>query len=163
MRSFTDTAGRTWTVALPVSTLKRVRALVGVDLPSVLDGRLLDQLLRDPVLLCDVVYAVCKPEADARGVSHEDFLGAMYGDVIGAAMDALLEELADFFPSPRDRANIRRVVELSRAVMERARDLMEERLAHLEPTTLLAGVTLAGESGAASTSAPESPASIPAG
>ena len=46
--------------------------LAGLDLLQVLDGSLIDKLIRDPVLLCDVVYAVCKPEADTQ-VTDEQF------------------------------------------------------------------------------------------
>ena len=34
-----------------------------VDLISVLDGDLLERLVRDPVMLCDAVYALVKLEA----------------------------------------------------------------------------------------------------
>ena len=65
------------------------------------EGQLIERLVTDPVLLCDCVYAVCKPEADARGITDEDFGRAMAGDVIEHACTALLEELVDFFPQPK--------------------------------------------------------------
>jgi len=81
------------------------------------------------VLLCDVVYAVCKPEADAQGVRDEEFGKAMAGDAIEHATKALLEELVGFSPSPRDRANLQRVLEATWTAMDRARDVVEARLA----------------------------------
>ena len=128
MKCFTDNAGRSWTIAINVDAIKRVRGLVDVDLLEVIEGKLIDRLIRDPVLLCDVVYAVCKPEADQKGVSDEDFGRAMAGDAIEQATGALLEELVGFSPSPRDRANLGRVLEATRRVMDRARDLVEQRL-----------------------------------
>jgi len=92
MKTFTDNAGRTWTVAINVDAIKRVRDLLEVDLLEVLDGKLIEKLYRDPVLLCDVVYTACKPEADARSVTDEDFGRAMAGDAIEHAAKALLEE-----------------------------------------------------------------------
>ena len=53
------------------------------------------------VLVADVIYCVCKPEADAKDVSDEDFGRAMAGDAIDHATTALLEELVDFFPQAR--------------------------------------------------------------
>jgi hypothetical protein len=53
------------------------------------------------VLLCDVLFALCKPQADAQGVTDEDFGRAMAGDVIDAATSAFLEELCGFFPKGR--------------------------------------------------------------
>ena len=128
MRSFTDNAGRTWTLAINVGAIKRVRGLLEVDLLEVVEGKLIERFIRDPVLLCDVVYAVCKPEADAKGVSDEEFGKAMAGDAIEHATKALLEELVGFSPSPRDRANLQRVLEATWTAMDRARDVVEARL-----------------------------------
>jgi len=128
MRTFKDNAGRTWTVSITVDAIKRVRGLLDVDLLEVVGGKLIDRLITDPVLLCDIVYAVCKPEADAQGVSDEDFGRAMAGDAIEHATTALLEELVSFSPSPRDRANLQRVLETTRRVMDKARDLVEQRI-----------------------------------
>ena len=163
MRSFKDNAGRTWTVDINVATLKRVRGLTGVDLMQVIEGTLIEKLIRDPVLLCDVVYAVCKPEADSAKVSDEDFGKAMAGDAIEAATTAVLEELVGFCPSPRDRANLGRVLQATRKVMDRARDLVEKKLDSGE-LDRLADRLLSGEAtaGSSSISAPESSASTPA-
>ena len=125
MKSFTDNSGRTWAVVINVDAIKRVRGLLHVDL---LDLNVLDRLIRDPILLCDVVYAVCQPEAESRQVSDVDFGRAMAGDPIDQATKALLEDLADFSPSPRDRANLKRVLETTWKVMERTRDVIEARL-----------------------------------
>ncbi|MCK4660506.1 MAG: hypothetical protein KAV82_13370 [Phycisphaerae bacterium] len=75
MKSFTDNAGRSSTIAINVDAIKRVRGLLDVDLLKIVEGTLIEKLIRDPVLLCDVVYAVCKPEADAKDVSDEDCEG----------------------------------------------------------------------------------------
>ncbi len=128
MKTFTDNAGRSWTVEINVAALKRVRSMAGIDLLEVLEGTLIERLVRDPVLLCDAVYAVCKPQADERELSDEDFGRAMAGDAIEAATAALLEELVSFCPSPRDRRNLGRILEQTRTVMDRARDLIEQRL-----------------------------------
>ena len=161
MKIFTDNAGRTWTVAINVDAIKRVRDLLEVDLLEVLDGKLIEKLYRDPVLLCDVVYAVCKPEADARNVTDEDFGRAMAGDAIEHATKALLEELVLFSPSPRDRANLQRVLETTWRVMDKARDLVEARLATVDAEQIVAQALVT--SGTSSGSAPASPASIPDG
>ena len=163
MRSFKDNQGRQWSVEINVTAIKRVRGLTGEDLMQVIEGTLIEKLIRDPVLLCDVVYAICKPEADARSISDEEFGKAMAGDAIEAATTAVLEELVGFCPSPRDRANLGRVLQATRKVMDRARDLVEKKLDSGE-LDRLADRLLSGEAtaGSSSTSAPESSASIPA-
>lgn len=159
MRTFKDNAGRTWTVSITVDAIKRVRGLLDVDLLEVVGGKLIDQLISDPVLLCDIVYAVCKPEADAQGISDEDFGKAMAGDAIEHATEALLDELVSFSPSPRDRANLQRVLETTRKVMDKARDLVEQRIESGE-LDRIAEEALANAGGLSGTS-PVSSASIP--
>ncbi len=161
MRTFKDNAGRQWSVEINVASLKRVRGLTGTDLMQVIEGTLIEKLIRDPVLLCDVVYAICKPEADARTppVSDEEFGKAMAGDAIEAATTAVLEELVSFCPSPRDRANLGRVLQATTKVMERARDLVEKKLDSGELDRL--ADRLLATAGGSSGSALESSASTP--
>ena len=100
MKTFTDNTGRTWTLSVTVGTIKRVRALCGVDLANIItmeSGKtpnvgLLERLAADPVLLVDVLFAVCKPEADAKGITDEEFGRAMAGDAIELAATALRRE-----------------------------------------------------------------------
>jgi len=161
MKTFNDNAGRTWTIAINVDAIKRVRSLLEVDLLEIVEGKLIEKLIRDPVLLCDVVYAVCKPEADAKGVSDEEFGRAMAGDAIEHATKALLEDLVGFSPSPRDRANLQRVLATTWNVMERARDLVEKRLesGELEKVVERALASAGSSSGAAPESLESTPAS----
>jgi hypothetical protein len=161
MRTIKDNAGRQWVVEINVAALKRVRGLTGTDLMQVIEGTLIEKLIRDPVLLCDVVYAICKPEADTRTppVSDEEFGKAMAGDAIEAATTAVLEELVSFCPSPRDRANLGRVLQATTKVMERARDLVEKKLDSGELDRL--ADRLLATAGGSSGSALESSASTP--
>ncbi len=103
MRTFTDALGRSWPLEITVATLKRVRAVAGVDLLEAAGGTLLDRLVADPVLLGDVLYACVKPQADERKITDEDFGRSLAGDAIEHATTALLEEFVAFFPSPRRR------------------------------------------------------------
>jgi len=169
MRTFKDNQGREWTVEITVAAIKRVRGLAGVDLMEVLEGSngLIEKLVRDPVLLCDVIYAACKPQADEREVADEAFGASMAGDAIEHATAALLEELVDFCPSPRDRANLGRVLKATREVMDKARDVVERRIDELidggalERAVLEAvPPTVEAAAGGSSGSAPASSASI---
>jgi len=103
MHTFTDALNRSWSLEITVATLKRIRALAGVDLLEAAGGTLLDRLVADPVLLGDVLYACVKPQADERKLTDEDFGRSLAGDVIDTATTALLEEFVAFFPSPRRR------------------------------------------------------------
>ena len=159
MKTFKDNAGRVWTIAINVATLKRVKGLIKVDLLEVLEGKLIERLMADPVLLVDVVYAVCKPEADAAGVTDEQFGQAMAGDAIELATTALLEELIDFFPSRRDRERAKKVLAMAWNMVDKAQNLMDAKLDSPETQRMLeeALESIGGSSG----SSPASPQSTP--
>ena len=103
MKKFIDAKGRPWVVEVHVATIKRVKTLAGINLLEVVEGELVERLSSDPILLCDVLYSVCKPQADREGVSDEDFGTGLAGEAISEAAKALIEALVDFFPEPRRR------------------------------------------------------------
>jgi hypothetical protein len=142
MKTFNDSAGRTWTVDINVDTIKRVRDLTktdderGVNLLEVVEGKLIDRLEADPILLVDVLYIVCKPEADKQNVSDEDFGRAMRGDAIANGTKALLEDLADFFPEGK-RQMIRKVLAKMETLRARAMAAVGARIDSQELDQLL--------------------------
>jgi hypothetical protein len=135
MKSFTDNQGRAWTLVVNVATIKRVRALCAVDLNAIIEveegkpeTRLLERLSTDPVLLVDVLYAICQPECERRQVTDEDFGAAMTGDVIEAATSALLDEIIDFFPDAKRQA-LQKILAATRRFAAMTRQRLLETLA----------------------------------
>jgi hypothetical protein len=137
MKTFTDNASRTWTVAINVSSIKRVKDTLDVNLLEAIEGHLLERLVSDPVLLCDLLFVLCKPEADAKQVTDEEFGQSMAGDAIDRATTALLEELVNFFPSGK-RGVLASALAKLKHLETRAIEIATERLespelaAHLE-------------------------------
>ena len=133
MKTFKDNAGRTWQIAMNVTAAKRVRSILDVDLLQLGSeagnpaDHLFTRLHTDPCFLVDVLYVVCKPEADAQGITDEQFGEAMAGDAIDQATKALLEEIVGFSPSPRDRARARRVLAKANTMIDRAQDLLDAK------------------------------------
>lgn len=162
MKTFTDNAGRTWTVALNIDAIKRIRSLTAVDLLSEDLGGVVQRLIRDPVTLCDCVYAAVKPAADQAGVSDEDFGRSMAGDPIDQATRALLEELVNFTPNPRDRARMARVIATAWRMIDSAQDMLDQRTSEAaltrEMQTVLAELEKQAD-GRSSGSLPASPGS----
>ncbi len=158
MKTFNDNAARTWTVQINVDAIKRVRDLVSVNLLEVIDGKLLDRLISDPILLCDVIYAICKTDADQKNISDVDFGRAMAGDAIDSATTALLEELVDFFPQAKRRVLAKALAKLQK-LQTAALAAVETRLdsPELDRQMALRLAQLENSSG----SAPESLASPP--
>lgn len=162
MRTFTDSAGRTWTVSLTLDAAKRVRSLLDINLLDLESGEppLLTRLGTDVILLCDVVFAIVKPQADAAGVSDEEFGVALGGDVILAAQTAFYEELVDFFRQ-LGRSDLARAVDAQRRMIELTVKGIETRIEGLDIEGEVEAI-LAETPGALSTSSPEPSASTPA-
>ena len=127
MHTFTDTTGRQWTIAVNIHAIKRVRALIGVDLLTVVEGSLFTKLVDDPIFLCDLIYALVKPEADAQQVSDEAFGQAMAGDAIEHATVALLEELVGFFHGAKRRM-LEKALRKIKTLEATAAELAEQRI-----------------------------------
>jgi hypothetical protein len=137
---FADNKGRKWDVMVNVSTVKRVRSLTSVDLMSVVEGKdLLVRLSSDPILLCDVLFAVVKPQADAGSVTDEDFGSSLAGDAIADAANALLEGIINFFPSPKRTildAQLKKLKSFETAILQKAQERLDspEMEAHIKTT-----------------------------
>lgn len=127
MKTFTDKTGREWNISVTVDAIKRVRSLLDVDLTEAAAGKLIQQLADNPVLLCDVIYCIVKPEADAKEISDEDFGKAMAGDAIDQATSAFLEDLVNFFPS-RKREMLQKVLVKLKNLEAIAAEVVNKRL-----------------------------------
>jgi len=168
MRTFTDSAGRTWTVSLTLDSVKRVRDLLGVNLLELDQGEppLLTRLGTDVILLCDVIFAILKPQADAAGVSDAEFGAALGGEVIMAAQKAFYEELVGFFRQ-LGRGDLARAVEAQQRMILLAVAAVERRIEGVdvegEIEKTLGAVSERSESnrGSLSSNSPASSGSIP--
>ena len=162
MPQFTDSESRKWTITINVATLKRVRDLTQVNLFDALDDNFkgINALFADPIKLCDVLYAIVKPDADKLSVSDEQFGAALAGDTLGSAAEALIGGLVDFFPDQKARSRMRAVLSKDREI----RDLMgqrdAERIEQIDPQKIVAGMEARMSSDTASPS-PASSASTP--
>jgi len=133
---FKDTAGLEWSLCINVETIKRVRTMLNIDLIDAIEGKLISQLASDPILLCDVVYALVKVEADARGVSSDQFGARMGGDAIEFATTALLEELVNFFPLRR-RQTLTKALQKFREVESKGAALIDKKLEAINVDSVL--------------------------
>ena len=103
-QSFTDGSGRVWQVTVDVAGLKAVRALTGIDLLKAGTkggGEIvaLQDALSSPVDVGDILYVLCKQQAESRRMTDEDFGRMLAGDVYGHAQLALVEAIVSF-PEP---------------------------------------------------------------
>jgi len=105
MQQFKCNAGKTWLIDVTVGTVSDCRKFLDCDLvePS---GKVFQQIESDAVLAANVLFVVCKSQADAAGITDEQFGRNLGGDALEAGTAALVEALINFFPSHR-RAAIR--------------------------------------------------------
>ena len=137
MKTFRDTTGREWSITIDVNAIKRVMKApiehfgepLKVNLLALVEpgSDLLKKVVDYPPLICDIAYALCKPQCDEKNVSDEDFGKAMGGDVLEKVLDLILEETVDFFPQGR-RAVLKKVLAKSRTFVEKAKALTAARL-----------------------------------
>jgi len=144
MKLFADNAGRNWTLSLTIDAAKRVRGLLGVNLLELDAGDppLLTKLGTDVILLCDVIYCLVKPQADAAGVSDEQFGAALGGEAIHAAQTAFYEELSDFFRK-LGRGDLAKAAPAQRRLIDLAVTRIETRIDRLDLETAIE--TILGE------------------
>jgi len=133
MKTFTDTSGREWTIALTIDAAKRVRDLLSVNLLQLEAGEppLLTRLGTDVILLCDVIFALVKPQADAASMTDEEFGAALGGEAILAAQTAFYEELVLFFRS-LGRRDLAKAVEAQQRMIDLAVAGIETRIEDLD-------------------------------
>ncbi len=153
LTSFTDANGTLWSVAISIAAVKRVRELTEVDLGKFFgrgpEAERTREQLSDLVTVANVLFAIVKPQADAKGITDEQFGEALVGDVIGQASEALIEGLLSFQPSREGRAALRQLLAAQKRVAEgRLRAAVRK--------------TMEPDSGDLSTSAPASSESTPA-
>jgi hypothetical protein len=138
MKTFSDTAGRIWTLAMNAAQMKRVKAMLQLDLWGMVQDKdnplgKVAEVVADPVQLCDLLYVLCIDQAKAEKVSDEDFGRAMGGDTLEAAANAFLEEFVDFFPHAKARKAARKMISTLSTIRERVAD---KALASLESIDL---------------------------
>jgi hypothetical protein len=133
MKTFTDTAGRTWAITLNLGTAMTVKDKLGIDLlqPEAGDPPLLTRLGTDELLLGEVICCLLGSQFEAHKVSDADVRVSFDGATLLAAQQAFYEELIDFFRQ-RGRADRARAVETQAKMIAAAVKAIETRIAGLD-------------------------------
>jgi hypothetical protein len=154
MKTFTDAAGRTWTITLNLGTAMKVKAKLDVDLlqPEAGDPPLLTRLGTDELLLGEVLCALLEGQFEAHKVTADDVRAAFDGQTLLAAQKAFYEEMIDFFRS-RGRNDRAKAVAKQMAMIEAAVTAVETRIDALDIDQAIRGA-MSGASPAPSASTP---------
>ena len=163
MKTFTDAAGRTWTLTLTLGTAMKVKAKLDIDLlqPEAGDPPLLTRLGTDEMLLGEVLCAMLEGQFEAHKVTDDDVRSSFDGQTLLAAQKAFYEELIAFFRS-RGRSDRAKAVAKQMALIEAAVAAVETRIDALDiDATIRGAITQPATPGATSGASPEASASIP--
>ena len=160
MKTFTDAAGRTWTIALTLGSALAVKGKLGIDLLAIEAGAvpLLSRLGSDELLLGEVICALLEGQFQSHQVDAPQVQASFDGQTLLAAQKAFYGELIDFFRS-RGRADRAGAVAKQMALIESAVAAMEARIEALDVDRMIQEAMMAP--GQASGASPDRSASTP--
>jgi hypothetical protein len=136
-RTFTDTLGRTWSLALNVGAIRRAKAELGIDLLANVESDMRGHfaLLNDEIVrFVDLLFWLCREQAAKAGVDDLGFAEGLGGDTLDRAQAAFTEELLDFFPQAK-RTTLRRIWDKATLVMQKVLERDARRLEALDLET----------------------------
>lgn len=172
MHTFKDTGGREWTVELTIGSARRVKSLAGVDLlnphvPAERKGASpkvagVVTLMSDLETLGDVLFAICKPQAEERDVSDEQFADLFNADTVEEATEALRSEMLSFFQRRGHSEKVAVMQKVDQAIQAARREATAKTEAFDVESRATTMVSQAFETaGESSPSSPESSGSTP--
>jgi len=160
MKSFTDSKGRSWTIAVHVSSIQMVKAETGIDLAEAYSGgSMIRDLLADPVLPAQVILALCTDQVAKYNTDLEDLSQSITGEAADAALKALIDDIVDFSPG-RLRPALRAAIARADEQMALASTALVEKIESPEVMTKFKSDLAEKISGISATNAPASSASI---
>ena len=131
--------GREWLLALDAPNVQAVRDECKVNLAvggaAEFDVR---AIVDDPVQLPGVLWVLCRKQADAAGLTKEQFISAVIGDIAEDAGLALVDAILAFTPSRSRRAALREAWASDQRAMAIAGEVTLARLPGFTATQELA-------------------------
>lgn len=123
--TFQDLKNRSWVLRLTAPLLKDIEQMFGVKLTS-FDKDPLSALATDPVMLVDVLYVICRDQADKVGITDREF-GESLPEGLETPVMALRGAIINFFP-PGKRSAIQRALLAAEEVSNKTLQKMVDHL-----------------------------------
>jgi len=107
MKFFKDANNREWMIKIDNNAIKRIEAITGIEhfIPKLEDPNFFEMFIGDPVMICDTIYAICKPQAEKQNINDEQFGEILVGEPIEHALYAFMEALVEYFPPKKARVH----------------------------------------------------------
>ena len=134
---FTDERGRVWRIELNYSLAKRLRDVTGLDFVNYQDGKALLAIHDSDEKLVQVLWLLCEPQAQAAGVSEEEFGAGLGGDALEQGIEALEQALLNF-SRPAKRQAIAAIRDKAHELVAAQTNLTETKLRSPKVTEFLA-------------------------
>lgn len=138
MAAFVDRHNRQWSLEITPYSMKRVKELTGVHLGKILADEMkpLSDLLLDPIAIVDVLYALCVPQCEQKGITDEQFGQALVGDSFESAVEALLIAIQDFFPN-RQKELLAKLFSKGRQIEQALVEKAQQEIDKLDATCIV--------------------------
>lgn len=167
MKTFTDRQGRSWTIEINYTSLRRVKSATGVDLTRLVDPKsdVMGQLTGDPFVLFDCLVAILQPQLDDKGITAEQFGESLDEESADKAAVALIEAAIDFFQEGKRMLLKRAFAKVTTAAQRRQTASLDQALRAVESPEFEQAIETAldaasrSTSGSSATSSPASSAS----
>jgi len=95
--------GHEWQLRLTIGMVGRLRTEAGIELGKLLDaGKVAEGLIGDPFKLGEILWIMCRAEAEGRGLTTPDEFFELLGpEELQAAVLGVLAAVVDFFQPGR--------------------------------------------------------------
>jgi hypothetical protein len=128
MPSFKTADGREWLIRLDAPKIREVRTELEIDLGALDFSKIAQALANDPVLLVDVLWVLCREQAQTvYHIESRAFGESLVGDALDDAAEAIIKARADFSPA-RMKALILKTAETSERIRAKAAEMATARL-----------------------------------
>src|SRR5690242_5949607 len=110
MATFTDNKKRDWKIVINTSKLRAIKRQLGFDLlpkgSFATLARNASTLARDAALFVDMLWLLCREQAEGREVTPQDFGESLLGDPIEAATSAFISDYKQWFRAYRRKVAV---------------------------------------------------------
>ena len=110
--------GYEYKLSINISAVRRIRNMVGYNLPDLFYNQEQRVKLGDDLVLAEILWATLAPQAAAKEVSEEQFFEALRGDSFADAKQKLLEELPNFSVEPERREMLEMICKAAKEVFQ---------------------------------------------
>jgi hypothetical protein len=106
---FKDAENREWTLRITKGRSRAILETCGIDFGQIHDGQVFVELTTSDENLAQVLWILCEKQAEAKGITPEDFAEALDGDALDTAMEAMVDATILFTRRPI-RGAVERVI-----------------------------------------------------